>query len=56
MTIATLGSIFIVLGIAALAAGVALPIAYALRMRAATRPSPRTLNRAPAAQVERLSA
>jgi hypothetical protein len=57
MTLATLGSIFIVLGIAALAAGLALPIAYSLRMRAAARPSPRrTLHRAPAAQVERVSA
>jgi hypothetical protein len=56
MTIATLGSILIILGIAALAAGVALPIAHALRMRAAPRPSPRTLHRARAAQVERVSA
>jgi hypothetical protein len=56
MTLATLGSIFIVLGIAALAAGVALPIAYARRMRTAARPSPRTLHRAPSAQVERVSA
>jgi len=57
MTLATLGSIFIVLGIAALAAGVALPIAYAIRMRAAARPSPRrTLHRGPAGQVERVSA
>jgi hypothetical protein len=56
MTLVTLGSIFIIIGIAALAAGVALPIAYALRMRAAARPSPRTLHRAPAAQVERVSA
>jgi hypothetical protein len=56
MTLATLGSIFIIIGIAALAAGVALPIAYALRMRAAARPSPRTPHRAPSAQVERVSA
>jgi hypothetical protein len=56
MTLATLGSIFIIIGIAALAAGVALPITYALRMRAAARPSPRTLHRAPAAHVERVSA
>jgi hypothetical protein len=34
MTLATLGSILIVLGIAVLAAGVALPVAYAIRMRA----------------------
>jgi hypothetical protein len=52
MTLATLGSILIVLGIAALAAGVALPVAYAIRMRAAARPSPkRTLHRAPAARA-----
>jgi hypothetical protein len=39
--------ILIVLGIAVLAAGVALPITYGLRMRAAARPSPtRALNRA----------
>ena len=56
MTLATLGSIFIVLGIFVLAAGVALPIAYGIRQRAAARPSPRTLNRAPAARVERVSA
>src|SRR4051812_37869055 len=56
MTLATLGSIFIIIGIAALAAGVALPIAYALRMRAAARPSPRTLHRAPSARIERVSA
>jgi hypothetical protein len=57
MTLATLGSIFIVLGIAVLAAGVALPIAYGIRRRAAARPSPRrALHRAPAAQVERVSA
>jgi hypothetical protein len=56
MTLATLGSIFIVLGAAALAAGVALPIAYGLRLRAAARPSPRTLHRAPAARIKRVSA
>src|SRR3954453_21448234 len=56
MSLAILGSIFIVLGLAALAAGIALPIAYGLRLRAAARPSPRTLHRAPAAQVERVSA
>ena len=57
MTLATLGSILIVLGIAVLAAGVALPIAYGIRLRAAARPSPgRALHRAHAAQVERVSA
>ena len=56
MTIATLGSIFIVVGIAALAAGVALPIAYAIRMRAAARPGPRTLHRATTPRIERVSA
>jgi hypothetical protein len=57
MTLATLGSIFIVLGIGVIAAGLALPIAYALRGRAATRPSPtRALHRAPAPRVERVSA
>jgi hypothetical protein len=56
MTLATLGSILIILGIAALAAGVALPIAYALRLRTATRPSPKTLHRAPSTRVERVSA
>jgi hypothetical protein len=57
MTLATLGSIFIVLGIVTLAAAIALPIAYARRQRAATRPSPkRALHRAPAAQIERVSA
>jgi hypothetical protein len=52
----TLGTLLIVVGIAALAVGLALPIAYGIRLRAAARPSPRTLNRAPAAQVERVSA
>jgi hypothetical protein len=52
----TLGTLLIVIGIAALVAGLALPIAYAIRLRAAARPSPRTLHRAPAAQVERVSA
>jgi hypothetical protein len=57
MTLATLGSILIVLGIAVAAAGIVLPIAYGLRQRAAARPSPaRTLHRAPAARVERVSA
>jgi hypothetical protein len=58
MTLATLGSIFIVLGIAVIAAGVALPIAYGIRMRAAARPDPRTraLHRTPAPRVERVSA
>jgi hypothetical protein len=56
MNLATLGSIFIVLGIAALAAGLALPIAYGLRLRATARPSPRTPRRAPAARIERVSA
>jgi hypothetical protein len=57
MTLALLGSIFIVLGVIALAAAVALPIAYGLRLRAAARPSPAgTQNRAPAAKVPRLSA
>ena len=57
MTLATLGSIFIVIGIAALAAGVALPIAYGLKLRAAARPGPRrTLHRAHATGVERVSA
>jgi len=58
MTIATLGSILIVLGIAVLAAAVALPIVYAFRRREpAARPSPnRALHRAPAPRVERVSA
>ena len=57
MTLATLGSIFIVLGIAVLAAGAALPIAHALRLRGAARPGPRrSLQRATGAQVERVSA
>lgn len=57
MTLATLGSIFIVVGIAVLAAGVALPIAYGIRLRAAARPShARALHRAPAAPIERVSA
>jgi hypothetical protein len=57
MTLGLLGSIFIVLGIIALAAGVALPITYGIRQRAAARPSPtRTPNRAPATKVERVSA
>jgi hypothetical protein len=57
MTIATLGSILIVLGIAVLAAAVALPIVYAFRREPAARPSPkRALHRAPAPQVERVSA
>ena len=56
MTSATFGSILIALGIALLAAGVALPIAYGIRMRVAARPSPRrALHRAPATQVTRLS-
>jgi hypothetical protein len=56
MTLATLGSILIVLGIAVLAVGLALPVVYGIRQRAAARPSPKTLHRAPAAQVERVSA
>ena len=58
MSLATLGSIFIVLGIAVIAVGVALPIAYRIRMRAAARPSPRTRapHRTPAPRVERVSA
>ena len=58
MTVATLGSIFIVLGIAVIAAAVALPIAYGIRMRAETRPrtARRPLHRAPAPQVERAGA
>ena len=57
MTLVTLGSIFIVLGIGVIAAGLALPVAYGLKRRAAARPSPRrTLHRAPTPQVERVSA
>ena len=52
----TLATLLIVIGVIALAAGLALPIAYGIRLRAAARPSPRTLNRAPAAQVKRVSA
>jgi ABC-type Fe3+ transport system permease subunit len=52
MTLATLGSILIVLGIAVLAAGAALPIAYALR-RAPGRPA---VGRARGARFERVSA
>jgi uncharacterized membrane protein len=58
MTLATLGSIFIVLGIAVIAAGVALPVAYRFRMRTENRPltTRRRPHRAPAPQVERVSA
>jgi hypothetical protein len=52
----TLSSILITAGLIVLAAGFALPIAYGLRLRAAARPGPRTLNRAAPAQVERVSA
>jgi len=55
MTLATLGSILIVLGIAVLAAGVALPVAHALRLRAA-RPDPRRTLRRAHASAERVSA
>jgi hypothetical protein len=52
MTLALLGSIFIVLGVVALAMAVALPISYGFRQRAAARPSPRgTQDRAPAANA-----
>jgi hypothetical protein len=55
MTLALLGSIFIILGIAVLALAAALPILYGLRMRAQTaRPSTSALGRA--TQVERVSA
>jgi hypothetical protein len=57
MTLATIGSILIVLGIAALAAGAALPIAYAFRLRSAARPGPRrALHRAAHPHVDRVSA
>jgi hypothetical protein len=57
MTLATLGSILILLGLAVVAAGVALPVAHALRLRTAARPGPRgTLHRTATAQLERVSA
>jgi ABC-type Fe3+ transport system permease subunit len=57
MTLATVGSIMIVLGVAVIAAAVALPVVYAFRRQPATRPSPkRTLHRAPAPRAERVSA
>jgi hypothetical protein len=52
----TLSAILIFTGLILLAAGCALPIAYGLRLRAAARPSPRTLGRATPAAVERVSA
>jgi len=52
----SLATLLIVIGAVALAAGLALPIAYGIRMRAAARPSPKTLNRAPAARIKRVSA
>jgi hypothetical protein len=52
----TLSSLLITAGLIALAAGFALPIAYGLRLRAAAPPSPKTLQRPGAAQVERAGA
>ena len=52
----TLSSLLITVGLIILAAGFALPIAYGLRLRAAAPPSPKTLHRAGAAQVERAGA
>jgi hypothetical protein len=52
----TLSAILIFVGLIVLAAGLALPIVYGLRLRAAARPGPKTLNRAAPAQVDRVSA